>query len=78
MTVSPLPLPHPAAEYIPATDLVVGDVVLIQSVGYRNVLDVWTSLGYVHAVASDATGLWKVGEEVEVGRRPRPAMGDRP
>jgi hypothetical protein len=54
-----------------------GDVVLL-GVGWRNVLDVWESLGFTHVVASDATGMWLNDEEVEVGRRPQPPKGEPP
>lgn len=61
-------VPHPAATVIRAEELVVGDVVRL-AIGWRNVLDVWSDSGFVHAVASDATGMWEMGEEVEVSRR---------
>ena len=67
MTVQPAPI------YVPAKEIVVGDRVLAAA-GWRRVVDVWTSLGIVHAaLTADGTAMWKPDKEVEIARRPKAA-----
>lgn len=56
---------------IAAREVVKGDVIRLDC-GWRNVLDVWESLGFTHVVATDSTGMWLNNEDVEVSRRPQP------